>query len=60
MAYLIKLKESDIKEETHVCPYCMDEIGEKIGCCGEAGHDELAYITSDGDCYLESEVELIK
>lgn len=56
---MIKLKESQIKSETIVCPYCMNDWTERkdmFGCCGEVGHQENAFITTDDECLLESEV----
>lgn len=37
-----------------VCPYCMDEQGDKLSCCGEV-HFETAYLIND-EYILESEV----
>ena len=53
------LKSSEIKEEISVCPYCMNDfpIDSWRGCCGEV-HSERAYVTVDGECYLESEVTI--
>jgi hypothetical protein len=53
----ITIKESDIKEEVYVCPYCMEDAGDKIGCCGESScHFEHAIVTKDDECFLLSEI----
>ena len=46
----------EIIDEYIVCPYCMNKLGESWqGCCGEAGHGELAYELSDGELLTERE-----
>ena len=52
--------EAEIKEEVYVCPYCMSDIPASGSCCGENGHQELAYILADGDCLLASDVKLVE
>ena len=54
---MIKIKKTDIVDEVTVCPYCMDDYT-GIVCCGE-NHPELAYITKDGNCYLDNEIEIV-
>ena len=51
------IKESEIKDFTVVCPYCMDDAGSKVWCCGESScHFEEAIVTDDDECYLLSEI----
>jgi hypothetical protein len=52
----------EIKEEIYVCPYCMNEVSmDDFGCCGESSnHFEDAYVMEDGECYLDSEVEIVE
>lgn len=58
---LIKIKESDIKEEVYVCPYCMEDVGNKVSCCGESScHFEDAIVTVDYECYLLSDIEIVE
>jgi hypothetical protein len=56
-----QVKETDIEDLVTVCPYCMTEMGPRdYGHCGEAStHFEDAYIIED-ECYLKSEIEVIK
>lgn len=55
----MRLNRSDIIKSISVCPYCMDDYdGNWRGCCGEV-HCEEAVVTKDGECFLESEIELI-
>lgn len=56
-----KLLLSQIETEILVCPYCMDEVSQdEIGCCGESSaHFEAAYVTTQLETYLESEVEIV-
>lgn len=60
---MIKIKESDIEDITHACPYCGDEkrsFEPWQGCCGETSeHFEKAYIVTGHDGrILESECEI--
>lgn len=42
----MKIKRSQIIDEVTVCPYCMDEVGNKIACCGEV-HFEKGYLVEE-------------
>lgn len=62
---MVKIKRSQIIGEVEVCPYCMDEIGNRDVCCGEV-HFETAYVVEEyfrgkpfGMYYLENEIEFI-
>lgn len=52
-----KVPKNEIVESFHACPYCMGRLAETWhACCGEAGHGETAYILTNGDTFLASEV----
>ena len=54
------VKEEQITDEVWVCPYCMNEVNEERGCCGESSaHFEKAYEV-DGELYLTSELQIVK
>jgi len=45
-------------DKVTVCPYCMNEAGDKIACCGESmAHFEEAYVQENGELILASEVK---
>lgn len=57
---LIEINYSEIVDEIVICPYCGDEYGEKIGCCGEAmTHAEKAYVMADGECYSSHDIYVV-
>jgi hypothetical protein len=50
-----------IVDEEECCPYCGNEMHNKIMCCGEAGHSVKMYITPDNEAVTYKEVkELLK
>lgn len=56
----LSLKRSQIENIEVVCPYCMSQPEKSYGCCGESSaHFESAYILSNDDCILASEVSEI-
>lgn len=57
---MIKLYEHSIVDTCTACPYCMSELPETwLPCCGEMGHGETAYLLTNGDLVLASEVKRI-
>ena len=53
------IKLSQVIDTITVCPYCMNEARNKMGCCGESScHFETAYVTED-ETLLQSETEVI-
>lgn len=59
---MLTVNESEIEDEVLVCPYCMNGVSsDAIGHCGESStHFEIAYILTNGEIYLESEIVIIK
>jgi len=59
---MLTVNESEIEDEVLVCPYCMGEVSSDVlGCCGESStHFEIAYILTNGEIYLDSEIVIIK
>lgn len=55
---MIKIKESEIMDTGIVCVYCF-EVKKHYECCGE-NHFEKALFLDSGECYLDSEVEIVK
>ena len=54
-----KIKEDDIADVVTVCPYCMNEVGNKTSCCGEScAHFEEAYLLNGGQLVLESDADV--